>query len=358
MDRIKQIRKELAKSNLDALIVTNLTNIQYLTNFAGSNATLIIKPRSLAFITDGRYAAQVKTELFKLPRLKVLIQRDVVGCINTEDLLAKCKNVGIEGNAMKVAQLERFKKGLKGIRLKSTSGIVEKTTQAKTKDEVAQIRQACKITDAVYDYILNFVKTGMTENDLAAEISYQGRKRGAEGDAFDIIVASGARSALPHGRAGNKKIKKNDVVTLDFGFRYGGLHSDMTRTFVMGRPKREFKKIYKLVNDALSATIEAAAVGMQAQNLDKIARDIIKKGGYGEYFQHSLGHGLGVDVHEGPGLAPTSPKSSKLVDGCVFTLEPGIYLKDKFGVRIEDDVYLNNGSLEVMTHSPKELLSI
>ncbi len=358
MNRIKQIRQELAGKGLDALIVTKLTNIQYLTNFSGSNATLIIKPRSLSFITDGRYAEQVKTELYDLPRLKTYIKRNVSACIQEDKLLANCGKVGIEGHSMTVAQFEQFKKDLKPVRFKSVTGLVEKTTQAKTEQEVAQIRAACKITDQVYEYILNFVKPGMTENEVAAEISYQGRKRGAEADAFEIIVASGARSALPHGRAGAKKIKKGDVVTLDFGFRVNGLHSDMTRTFVMGRPKPEFRKIYNLVNDALTASIEASAVGMRTRDLDAVARDIIKAGGYGDAFQHSLGHGLGIDVHEGPGLSPLSPPSSKLVDGNVYTLEPGIYLQDTFGVRIEDDVYLNNGSLENLTHSPKELLSI
>ncbi len=357
MDRIKLIRKKLQHLKLDALIVNSLVNIRYLTNFAGSNATLIIRPRALSFITDGRYAEQVSTELFPLPGLKTFIQRDVVSCINKHKLLRNCRTLGVEADHMSLAQYNRLRKALAPLKLKSSSGLVESVTESKKPDEVASIRQAAKIADDVYSYMLGFVKPGMRESDVAAEISYQAKKRGSEADAFDIIVASGPRSALPHGRASAKKIRKGELVTFDFGCCVNGFNSDMTRTFVMGKANREQRKIYNTVLDAHLAAIDAIRIGMPCKDLDSVARNIISEAGYGEAFNHSLGHGLGINVHEKPILSQRAG-NSVLVENSVITIEPGIYIPGKFGVRIEDDIYVSHDGNHILNTSPKELLSV
>jgi len=357
MDRLQQLRAKIRANELDAFIITSLAHIRYLTGFSGSNAIVVIMPRSVYFFTDGRYTEQIKTELKPLPRLKTFIERDVWGYVAQHNLLKDAVRVGFEADHVSFATADSIKKSLKPIKLLPCKGWLEQITAPKTDEEAGYIKKAADITATVYDYILNFVKPGMRENEIAAEISYQGRKLGAEHDAFEVIVASGPRGALPHGHASDKKLKKGELVTLDFGFAVNGFNSDMTRTFALGKPKPEHKKIYNIVLEAESTAIEAVHAGINAKVLDAVARDIIEKAGYGENFTHSLGHGLGINVHEQPGI---SFRSDKVVipEHCVITIEPGIYVPDVCGVRIEDDVRVTASGCTVLTSSPKELIIV
>ncbi len=357
MDRLQQLRAKIRANELDAFVITSLAHIRYLTGFSGSNAVVIIMPRSVYFFTDGRYTEQIKTELKPLPRLKTFIERDVWGYVVRHNLLKDATRVGFEAEHVSFATAEHIKKALKPVKLLPCRGWLEEIVTPKTDEEAATIKKAADITAKVYEYILSFVRPGMRESDVAAEISYQGRKLGAEGDAFDVIVASGVRGALPHGHASDKKLKKGELITLDFGFTVEGFNSDMTRTFALGRPKPEHKKIYNIVLEAENAAIEAVHAGINAKALDAVARDIIEKAGYGEYFTHSLGHGLGINVHEQPGISFRADKVA-IPEHCVITIEPGIYVSGVCGVRIEDDVRVTANGCTVLTSSPKELLIV
>ncbi len=362
-NRITSIRQILAAKRLDGLIVSSLAHIRYLTNFSGSNALLLILPDALHFITDGRYAEQITTELYTqeqmlqqmLYRLQTHITREPWKYIAENDILQGAQTLGFEAAKVSFSGVQAMRKYLRPVRLKPCKDIIENVTMVKTAQEVAHIRRAADIAAEVYAYILNFVKPAMTELDVAAEISYQARKRGSEDDAFEIIVASGVRGALPHGRASNKRLQTGELVTLDFGCRVAGFNSDMTRTFALGKPNDFDRSIYDLVLSANKRAIEKAKAGMTAKNLDAVARDIIKVAGYEKEFEHSLGHGLGIEVHEQPTVSYRFPRV-RIPAGAVVTIEPGVYVAGKCGVRIEDDVWIQAGGCEVLTSAPKELI--
>jgi Xaa-Pro aminopeptidase len=234
--------------------------------------------------------------------------------------------------------------------------VVEKLTMEKTKDELAKIQKAVDISDKVFTKMLSFIKPGMKELDVSAEITYAHKKLGALKDSFEPIVASGWRAALPHGVASNKVIETGDIVTLDFGCVHEGFCSDITRTIAVGDPGNELKKIYSIVLDAQLKAIDAARSGISSKYIDSVARDYIASHGQAENFGHGLGHGLGIEVHEMPSLSQRMDIT--LVENSVVTIEPGIYVEGLGGVRIEDDVTLKPDGCVVMNKSPKELIII
>lgn len=356
--RLEHIRTALCRKKLDGLIVSGLTNIRYLTGFSGSSALLIILPDALHFFTDSRYAEQAQTELFPLPGLTIHSTRELWKFIGEQKLLAGCQILGFEAGKVTFATVQLMRKHLKPARLRPCSGIIEEQTAIKAPEEVECIRRAADIGAAVFEYILNFVKPGMMEKDVAAEISYQAKKWGSEGDAFDIIVASGVRGALPHGRASTKRLEQGELVTLDFGCTVQGFHSDLTRTFALGTPNDTQVKIYELVLEANKRAIQRVHGGLLATHIDGFARSVITDAGYGEYFVHSLGHGLGLDVHESPSVSAFA-RRVRVPVGAVITIEPGVYLPGQCGVRIEDDVWLSEQSCEVLTgKAPKECIIV
>lgn len=357
MDRIKALRKVMRNNNIDAFVVTHLPHIRYFTGFSGSSATLVILPRSVHFFTDGRYTTQVETELYDIKKLETHITRNPWQVVAEQSLVEKGQTIAFQGNVVTVDQLKAIRKQLKGVKCKAMSGVIEPLVQPKTADEVKSIRKAAAIGDKVYAHILDFVKPGMTEMQVSAEISYQAALLGSEGDAFDIIVASGERSALPHGRASQKKIRKGELVTLDFGCIVDGLCSDMTRTFGVGKLKKQQKEIYSTVLKSMNAGIKCLKPNILAKDADAVSRGIIADAGYGKYFTHSLGHGLGIDVHEGPGLAPAAGKN-RILENTVVTVEPGIYIPGKYGVRIENDVWVTKKGNVVLNEAPTELICV
>lgn len=353
--RLSVIRKQMTEKGIDALLVTSLYNIRYLTNFSGSNATLFILQSKVLFFTDDRYTEQIKTELHAVKGLESYIERSPYTFIKEKNLLGNSTTIGIETNKLPYATVMQLRKTFKPIKIVKADGIVENATIPKTPDEIAKIRRAADIQAEVFKQILPLIKVGVKESDLAAEITYRGRMLGAEKEAFDIIVVAGEHSAWVHGRATEQKIKSGDMITFDFGFYVDGFASDVTRTVAVGKVSDEQRKVYGVVQEAHKTAIASAKAGMTGKELDAVARDIITSAGYGDYFQHSLGHGLGIQVHENPAISFRNDKGTIPV-GAVITIEPGIYLPGKFGVRIEDDILITETGCEILSSGSSELL--
>lgn len=353
--RINKVQRKLEQENLDALLVTTITNVRYLSGYSGSNGLLVITPGKSFFLTDFRYWEQAKKEV-KGPRI-IFGERDLFDDLPKLDVLKSRRvKLGFESENLSCALYNRLKTLLPETLLVPAEKLVESIMVVKDPQELKKIRKAIEITDRVFWQILNFIQPGITEQDLAAEIEYMMKKNGADGPAFDTIVASGPRSALPHGRASGKKIKQGEFVTFDMGALVEGYCADLTRTVVMGRAKARQKKVYRLVLKAQKKAVSSARAGLRCDKLDKIARDVIKRAGLGKYFGHGLGHGIGLLVHSLPRVS--SKSSEVLTPGMVVTIEPGVYIPNWGGVRIEDDVLITKRGCEVLTQSPKDLLEI
>lgn len=350
--RLQEIRRQLSVSRLDALVVSHIPHVRYLTGFSGSNGLCIITPRKQYFLTDRRYRDQSKTEVegFKIIVTKIGLIEEV-GKLR---LLRGISRIGFESVHTSVEAYSKMKGGFAGSRLVPTKSIVESVSAVKDESEIQLILRAIRITEKVFQKLLQMLRPGLAEQEVAAEIGYWHRRFGADEDAFDPIVASGLRGALPHGRASAKKIKRGEMVTLDFGCSFHGYHSDLTRTVAIGRPTTRARKIYQIVLEAQRRAIESVKPGLKASEPDRIARNSIRRRGFGKYFSHSLGHGLGIEIHEQLRLSAQSKETLRV--GNVVTVEPGIYIPGFGGVRIEDDIVVRENGCEVLTTAPKELI--
>jgi len=260
----------------------------------------------------------------------------------------------LEAQSVSVAEWKRFKAEFPGRRFSPTLDLIESLRAVKEPAEISAIRQAVRITDMVFGQVLGYIKPGVRELDIAAEISYWHRRFGAEADAFEPIVAGGARGALPHAHATVNRIRRGQLVTIDLGCRFAGYHSDMTRTVAVGRVGRDLKTMYQVVLEAQLRAIEAATAGTRARAVDAEARSVIAKAGWGKYFSHSLGHGVGLRVHERPRVSALSEDT--LQAGNVITIEPGLYVPSVGGVRIEDVVSIESSGPRVLSTSAKEMI--
>ena len=352
--RLHEVRKHLETSELDALLVSHLPHVRYLTGFSGSNGLCIITSSKQFFFTDNRYREQSRTEI---DGFEIIVTSDtLLKAARKRGMLNGKKKAGFESDYLNVSMFENLKKIFPSASFVSKRSLIESISAVKEEPEIETMKHAAAITDKVFKKVLLALKPGVKELDIAAEISYWHPRFGAEGDAFESIVASGSRGALPHGRATEKKILKGEFVTLDFGCTYRGYNSDLTRTVAVGKPTERARRMYGIVLEAQCKAIEATRPGVPARNLDRVARNHIRRKGFGKYFSHSLGHGLGIEIHEPLRI---SEKSKDLVKtGNVFTIEPGIYIRGFGGVRIEDDVVVRDSGCEVITHSPKELLIV
>jgi Xaa-Pro aminopeptidase len=352
-NRIALVQDELQKRKLDALLVSSLVHIRYLTGFTGSNALLIIAKRSAVFISDVRYVHQAKLEVEGCARI-IITKLGLYEEAAKRDLLDSARRVGFESQQVTYAQYRVLRRLFPSVSFASTSEIAEEVMLAKDEREIANIRKAVRISDQVFEKILGIIQPGMCELDVSAEISYLQKTLGAERDAFETIVASGDRSAFPHARASQNKIKSGDLLTLDFGCVVDGYHSDITRTIVVGKVTMRAKRLYEVVRDAQQEAINAARAGMWAKDLDAVARACITRRGFGKFFTHSLGHGLGLRIHERPKVSQLSKE--RLRSGSVITIEPGVYVPEFGGVRIEDDVLLTPNGCVVLNGAPKDLI--
>lgn len=348
--RLVRLRNRMRERGLDALVVSSLPNIRYLTGFSGSNALCIVTRRKAFFLTDSRYRQQSREEVIGYVRHVA-----TAGLFDTTaelHLLSGYSAVGFEAHAVSYAQFRRLKRLVPGIHLKSTEDFVEDIAVCKDAGELSKISRAVRITDRVYGEVLQILTPGVSERDVAAEISYLHRKYGADGEAFEPIVAGGPRAALPHARPTARKFRRGETLVLDLGCVVEGYGSDLTRTVSIGSAPRRARSLYAAVLSAQNAAINAARPGLRARDLDGIARSAIVSAGYGKFFTHSLGHGLGLRVHERPWIAPKSV--DVLAPGNVITIEPGIYIPGYGGIRIEDDVVITRTGCRVLTKAPKD----
>lgn len=354
-NRIIKLQKTLSNENLEVLLVTFLPHVRYLSGYSGTNGLILISPHHSIFLTDFRYQEQVKQQV-KDSKV-VIVQRDLYSGLPDLPILKTTRiKMGFESEHLSCKVYRRLKDLLPDCILVPIEKVVESFTLIKDQNEVEKIQKAAEITDLVFSEILNLIKPGVVELDLAAEIEYRMKGFGSSTPYYETIVASGKRAALPHGVASNKKIQKGDFVTMDFGAVMDGYTADLTRTVVVGKANKKQKDVYNAVLKAQRQAILKVKPRIKACDLDKIARDIIKKAGYGKYFGHGLGHGIGLQIHDNPAINPTN--QLLLESGMVITIEPGIYIPNWGGVRIEDDVVITQKGYEVLTTSERNIIEL
>ena len=350
--RIKKIRSQMEKKDIESLIIDSQNNIFYLTGFTGTAGKVLLTPFDNYFFTDGRYIEQANSQIkgFQIKKIDNSYEKLMKEILNDE----KINTIHFESTIISYKQFQKYNNEFSGVKLSPVENIMEELRLKKDESEIAKIKKAVKIADKAFDEIMDYIKPGLTENEIALKLEYIMRKEGGSEPPFDYIVASGKRSSLPHGVASDKKIKNGDFVTMDFGIKYEGYCSDITRTVILGKHTSKQQEIYETVLKAQKQVIKEIEPGMNTKNIDAIARDIIKEAGYGDNFKHSLGHGLGIEVHEQPRISYKN--EDKIEAGMVITNEPGIYISDWGGVRIEDDLLITDSGCEVLNSAPKELI--
>jgi Xaa-Pro aminopeptidase len=353
-DRIAAFRDKTLKEGLDAFLVYSDVNRNYLSRFTGTSGAVLLTPKGSLFVTDSRYTLQAQRQV-KHAKLHLQTQSLLV---ELAGLLKRsgAKRIGFEAGHMTVAQHQWLLTKLPKAKLLPTRGLVEGLRLTKDGQEQEAMRVAARITDRTIHHILAFIRPGVSENELAAEMEHFMRRQGAEGPSFETIVASGWRSALPHGVASAKRVEKGDFIVIDFGCRLNGYCSDMTRTVCVGPPSALQKKVYGIVQRAQAAGLKAIKAGKTAGDVDAACRRLIVKAGYGRRFGHGTGHGVGQEVHEDPRVGPKAPDVLK--PGMAITVEPGIYLDGKFGVRIEDLAFVTQQGHENLYRTTKELIVV
>lgn len=353
MEKLTTLRRALEADELDAVLITSPINRSYITGFTGTAGVAIISEKDALFVTDFRYTKQATEQAkdFQVVEHKQLIELEIGDQLKNLHI----KRLGFEKDHVTFSQYEKYKSIFEAD-LIPVSGLVEELRLMKTNEELAIMKQAAKIADDAFEHIQGFIKPGVKEIDVSNELEFFMRKQGATSSSFDIIVASGYRSALPHGVASDKTIQSGELVTLDYGALYQGYCSDITRTVAVGEISEELRTIYDIVLEAQLRGVKGIKPGMTGKEADAITRDYIKEKGYGEYFGHSTGHGLGLEVHEAPGLSFRSNK--KLEPGMVVTVEPGIYVPSVGGCRIEDDLVITETGNERLTFAKKELIQL
>ncbi|HHT7223466.1 M24 family metallopeptidase [Bacillus thuringiensis] len=351
--RITNIQKQLHNYGIDGLLITKKENRQYATNFTGSAGVVLIAAHKAIFITDFRYVDQAKTEIkaAEIIMHKGNLEEEVANQVSKLNI----QKLGIEDNNMTLQQFKKLQKYIH-TEMVPVCEIIEDIRLIKDTSEIETMKIAATIADEAFHHIVTFLKPGISETDVRDELEFFMRKKGATSSSFQIIVASGVRSSLPHGVASNKIIERGDIVTLDFGALYDGYCSDITRTVAIGEPSEKFQKIYNVVREALKRGTEAIKPGETAKSIDDITRNYITEHGYGQYFGHSTGHGLGLEIHEPLRLSQES--KATLQEGMVVTVEPGIYIPNWGGCRIEDDIVITKDGYDVITKSNRELIII
>lgn len=353
--RRERLRHAVAKAQAEALLVTNFTNVTYLTGFTGDDSYLLVRSDGDVIISDPRYTTQIEEEC---PGLDAHIRRPGVSMLRGVVKVlkqAKIARLGLEADSMTVGLREAIAKELPKVELVSTSSLVERQRRVKDKHEIAQIRQAVWYAERAFAVLRATLRPDKTEKQVADELEGQMRLFGAKCASFPSIIAVGARAALPHARPTEATIGSSEFVLVDWGADGGLYKSDLTRVLITGKIPPKLERIYGVVLKAQQAAIAAIRPGVTGQDVDRVARDIIAAAGYSRYFGHGLGHGLGLEVHEGPRLAVNS--QIVLKPGMVVTVEPGIYLPGWGGVRIEDDVLVTRSGHEVLTSVPKDFES-
>ena len=357
INRLLRLRVAVKEKGLDAIFISQPDNIRYLSGFTGSSGWLLISNRNAILATDFRYVEQAEKESpdFEIIQVKQQLHDWLPGIVTD----FRWHKLGFEANYISYDSYYKVDEEIKtrqvNLELIPTTGIVEKFRSVKETEELALIKKAAELTDAVFEQAKALIRPGIMEKEAAWEIEKIFRQGGSEGIPFEIIVASGPNSALPHARPTEKIIRSHEPVLIDMGARINGYCSDFSRTIFLGKPNKTFSDIYDVVLRAQTTAIEKIKSNMDASQADHFARSAIEQAGYGDCFGHGLGHGVGLVVHESPTINPSS--SDSLTNGMVFTIEPGIYLAGQGGVRIEDLVVLENGKVKVLSKGNKNLLS-
>jgi Xaa-Pro aminopeptidase len=342
--RLRRLREVMLTLNLEAVFITNAYNRKYLSGFTGSSG----------FLTDFRYMTQAPAQA----QYYQVIEHGPKAIESVQTILLQhaVKQLGFEQDEVTYGLYQKYAAALKPIQLVPTDQLVEKLRMFKDKAELQIMQEAADLADQTFSYILTKLKPGISEKEIALDMEMYMRKHGATSSSFDTIVASGERSALPHGVASDRILQSNEFVKLDFGAYYHGYCSDLTRTVFLGKPTEKHRQIYDIVLDAQLQALSQLKPGMTGREADAAARQVIQKAGFGDHFGHGTGHGLGMEIHESPRLSLQS--DTVLEAGMVVTVEPGIYIPGFGGVRIEDDVVLIDNGIRILTHSTKDFIVI
>jgi len=357
--RQTKLREHLASARFDALLISHLPNVRYLCGFSGSAGLLLVDEGRSVFFTDARYDTQAHDEV-EVAKL-VVARKSVLECaaewLSRRRRRTRGWTIGVEAEHFTLADKKRLNDLLpSGIRLKDAPPVVEQARMVKDDEELRRIRDAVILGAKVFDRALEVLRPGLKEVEVAGEMELAARRAGADEMSFPTIIASGARSALPHGRACEQRIRPDTFVVLDFGVILAGYCSDQTRTVWVGSGPDEARRAYESVREAQQAAVDAVGPGVTAGEVDAAARKVLRKAGLGRYFTHSTGHGVGLEIHEAPKVA--AGQKQMLQPGMVITIEPGVYFPGKWGVRIEDMVAVTAGGREVLTPTSKDFLAV
>lgn len=353
MEKVSRLRKQFDRLGIDGLLITNGQNRRYLTNFTGTYGVVLVSRDGAKLFTDFRYTTQAQEQAADFEIVFLSAKESVYSEVARQAEAMGITKLGFEEENVTFALHRKYSEAI-SIPFIPTSGVIEGLRMIKTAEELTIIRKAAQIADAAFAHMTTFLRPGITELAVSNELEMFMRKEGASGSAFDIIVASGHRSALPHGVASGKLIEAGDMVTLDFGALYQGYRSDITRTVAVGAPDEQLKDIYEIVLEARNRAVAGIRPGITGKEADSFARDYITEKGYGERFGHGMGHGVGLDIHEEPFMSTRC--TTVLQEGMILTVEPGIYIPELGGVRIEDDLVVTENGNEVFTHSPRHLI--
>ncbi len=352
--RIDMLRQLAAAQGADAVAIAHPPDLRWAVGFTGSNGLLLVSERAAHFVTDGRYTSQARAEV---SGADVSVADGALDTWAAEhDLWEGARRAVVQAEHVTMAAFDRLRDAFPDVAFVPTRDLLSQAVATKTDAEVDAVRQAQALTCEVFEAVLPMIGPGVTEQALAAEVVYQHLRRGASAMAFEPIVAAGPRGALPHARPSSRALAPGDLVVMDMGGVLDGFCSDLTRTVALGDPGEVATAAYDTVRRAQRAAIDAARAGMTGRALDTVARDVIAADGLGEYFSHSLGHGVGIEVHEWPRLS--QQVEHVLPAGATVTIEPGVYLPDRFGIRIEDVVVLRDGGAETLSPLPTDLLTV
>jgi Xaa-Pro aminopeptidase len=358
--RMGVLRRKMTRAGLPGLLVTHPADIRYLCGFTGSSAALAVTRRRARLLTDGRYTAQAAEEV-KASEVQIVKGWPPIAAAQWLAAQPGVSVAGFDPEETTIAELARWKSELpsrlrRGFFQAIPAAFVEIMRCVKDEDELALMAEAAQVGCKLFEHVLGMMRPGIPETEVAAELEHKARVLGAEGMSFETIVASGERSAMPHGRATTAALPRRGFVTLDFGIILKGYCSDMTRTVFLGRPKPGERSVYEAVLEAQEAAVQVVAPGASCAEVDEAARSILKREGLAEAFSHSTGHGVGLEIHEPPRVG--AGQSTRLQPGMVITIEPGVYLTGRFGVRIEDMVAVTRSGGQVLTPAPKALIEL
>lgn len=345
----------IEEKKLDGFLVSSKSNVTYLSNFTGDSSLLMVTPGRIILLTDGRYTEQAASECHRDIQIFKWINNERYGIKTYQHLTNELsiKRLGIEGHIITFSTFKMLEDGLKNVELVSLDGIIEKLRQIKDLEEIDCIKTACRISVEGLKNTIPFVKAGISEMELAARLEFNLKTCGADNVSFETIVLSGQRTSLLHGKPGNRKLEKRDFILVDFGALYKGYHADISRTFVLGKPDSMQKELYEIIQKAQMSAILSIKPGISCRKPDEKVRENIPEK-YISYYYPGMGHGVGLDIHEEPFLGQSF--DALLSENMVVTIEPGIYIPDWGGLRIEDTVLIAENSAEILTNLPRELI--